>query len=291
VIWLIGNKGMLGRDVQTALERAGLEFRATDMDVDITDFHVVSDYVSDKDISWIINCAAYTAVDRAEDEPDAASAINARGPGNLAGISADKGARLIHISTDYVYDGLKSGEYLEDDEAAPAGVYGMSKLEGEINIREAFENFFIIRISWLFGTGGGNFVKTMLRLFNERDEVRVVNDQHGSPTYTRDLAEFIIHIIKNDSREFGIYHYSNTGATTWYDFACAIYDLAVSREMVRGGLKIVPVSTDEYKTKAPRPANSVMSKDKARKTFGIEVRTWQDVLADYLDELRHMGKE
>jgi dTDP-4-dehydrorhamnose reductase len=184
MIWLIGNKGMLGTDVELSLIEERIDYIATDADVDITDINSLRTNVDGKGISWIINCSAYTAVDKAEEETEIAFSVNGDGVRNIATVAREKDAPLIHISTDYVYKGDIRGEYMEEDETAPLSIYGKSKLCGEQHLRNEWGKHFIFRLSWLYGLHGNNFIYTMLRLFKEKDEVRVVADQHGSPTYT-----------------------------------------------------------------------------------------------------------
>ncbi|HPO47014.1 MAG TPA: dTDP-4-dehydrorhamnose reductase, partial [Spirochaetota bacterium] len=234
--------------------------------------------------SWIINCSAYTAVDRAEDEPERAFEINARGVGSLARIAHEKGARLVHISTDYVFDGERGEPYNEDDSTRPTSVYGKSKLMGEEEILKTHPGHFIIRTAWLYGKNGPNFVYTMLRLFNERDEVRVVNDQRGSPTFALDLARAIIKIAVDDSHKYGIYHYTNEGVISWYDFACEIYRLAREYALTKRDVKIIPITSEEYPTRAIRPKDSSLSKEKIKRELGVECRNWKEALEEFLKE-------
>jgi len=284
MIWLVGNRGMLGTEVEALLQQHGMAYFATDREVDITDQDRLQQFVSDKPLSWIINCSAYTAVDKAEDEPELAFRINADGPRNLAGIARDKEAKLIHISTDYVYDGTKEGAYTETDSPNPLGVYGASKYQGEVHIQKTLQAYFIVRTSWLYGKHGNNFVKTMLRLFRERDEVRVVGDQWGSPTYAPDLAGALLAIVRSNSEAYGVYHFTNEGIVSWYDFSCEIYRMAQKTELLTKDVRILRITTDEYPTKAHRPQNSRMSKDKIRNAFHIAVRPWQEGLKDFLQE-------
>jgi len=286
MIWLIGNKGMLGSDVEKLLKENNQKFIVTDIEVDITDFEALKSYVGDWKIDWIINCAAYTAVDRAEDEPEKAFKVNADGPLNIAKIAQLKGAKLIHISTDYVFDGKKDDPYTEEDAPSPIGVYGNSKLEGENNIQSILENYFIIRTAWLYGRKGNNFVYTMLRLFNERKLVKVIADQWGSPTYTKDLAGVIQYIVGKDSDSYGIYHYTNEGRITWYEFAKKIYENAKSNGLAKKDLSILPISTLDYPTKAIRPKNSSMSKEKVKSAFRIDVRDWKIALEEFIIEIK-----
>lgn len=286
MVWLIGNKGMLGREVEELFQKKSVPYIATDMDVDILKAEELKAFSTGKNINWIVNCSAYTAVDLAEDEKEKAFAVNGQGIENIANIASELNAKMIHISTDYVYSGEKKGIYLENDPVRPIGVYGASKLDGEKKLSEILKEKFIIRISWLFGKHGGNFVSTMLGLFKEREELSVVADQKGSPTYTADLATLILKIISNNSEDYGVYHYSNEGFTTWHEFALAIMEKA--KKVWPNKLKtkhIKPISTEEYPAKAKRPINSCMSKEKIKKAFKIKIPTWEDALERYLKEL------
>ncbi|MBW6487160.1 MAG: dTDP-4-dehydrorhamnose reductase [Syntrophobacterales bacterium] len=278
MIWLIGNKGMLGGEVEAALRLNKLACVATDQEVDIADPGELRRFAADKPIAWIINCAAYTAVDRAEDEPELAFKINAAGPRNIALIAKEKGAKFIHISTDYVFDGSKDGAYREDDVPNPAGVYGKSKYQGELDIAGNLDEHFIIRTAWLFGKQGNNFVHTMLRLFQERNEVRVVGDQWGSPTFAPDLAAALLEIVRVDSSAYGIYHFTNEGRINWHDFACEIYRLARANGLLDKDVRIEKIATTDYPTKAPRPQNSYLYKEKIARVFNIRPRSWQAAL-------------
>jgi dTDP-4-dehydrorhamnose reductase len=311
MIWLIGNKGMLGTEIEALLKErvaghgpnSGVEFGdmtqfrqklgsctrnsdcdyiATDQEIDITDLSCLQKFAASLPLTWIINCAAYTAVDRAEDEPERAFKINADGPRNIAQVAAGQGARLIHISTDYVFDGVKDAPYLETDLPQPLGVYAVCKYQGERNIAEVLDDHFIIRSAWMYGKNGPNFVHTMLRLFREKDEVSVVADQWGSPTYAPDLAAAVMGIIAADSMAYGIYHFTNAGRINWYQFACAIYDLARKNGLLEKTIKISPISTAQYPTKARRPRYAYLSKEKICRTFSIKLDPWQDSLAAFL---------
>ena len=283
MIWLIGNKGMLGAEVEALLRKQSMPYIASDKEVDITDQGQLQQFVSDSHPSWIINCSAYTAVDKAEDEPELAFFINARGPRNIAEIAKNSGAKFIHISTDYVFDGIKQGAYVETDPPNPLGVYGTSKYEGEVGITETLSEYFIIRTAWLYGKQGGNFACTMLRLFKERDEVRVVGDQYGSPTYAPDLAGALLDIIDLNSDSYGIYHFANEGKISWHDFACEIYRMAQKKDLLTKEVLIRRIVTQDYPTKAQRPQNSYLSKEKIKSTFNIVVRHWQAGLQDFFD--------
>lgn len=282
MIWLIGNKGMLGSEVEPLLGESGRECVVSDKEVDITDYNQLRDFAGEKTISWIVNCSAYTAVDRAEDEPEAARAVNSRGVQNIARLASEKKARLIHISTDYVFDGTKDGAYTEEDSPNPRGVYGSSKLEGEKSIQGALEEYFILRTAWLYGENGPNFVNTMLHLFGGRNEVRVVDDQWGSPTFAIDLAGAIVRIIEKRADRYGIFHFTNEGRTNWYEFAKEIHQLARERGIVQKEVNIVPIPTEQYPTRAVRPRNSLLSKEKIKRELGVECREWKIALEEYI---------
>jgi dTDP-4-dehydrorhamnose reductase len=285
LIWLIGNKGMLGSDVEEILKGKKLRYAATDLEVDITDSEALRRFVRGKTFEWIINCSAYTAVDRAEDEPEKAFQVNAQGPLNIARVAKKIGAKLIHISTDYVFDGEKDGAYTEDDVPNPMSVYGKSKLQGEKNIQSVFDDFIILRTAWLYGKNGKNFVNTMLTLFNERDSVKVVSDQYGSPTYTKDLAAIILHIVQFPKTEFGIYHFTNEGKTSWYEFAKKIYDLGEKGSLIKKIVEIVKILTSVYPTRAHRPRNSYLSKERIKTVYRTDIRRWEHALEEYIESL------
>jgi dTDP-4-dehydrorhamnose reductase len=285
VIWVVGARGMLGRDLVARLDALRVPHADTDLDCDITDSGAVRRFAEGRGIQWIVNCSAYTAVDRAEDEESVAAAVNGDGPANLGRAAAELGGRVIHVSTDYVFDGEASSPYTEEDKPAPRGAYGRSKVRGEVLLAEVTPAHFIIRTAWLYGVHGKNFVYTMLRLMNERDEVSVVDDQRGSPTYTRDLAAAICSIIAADSREYGIYHYTNEGETTWFGFAQDIYRLGRTHGRIKGSCDVRAITTDRYPTTAVRPKYSVLSTEKIKRTFGIAIPTWQHGLKRFFSEL------
>lgn len=282
MIWLVGNRGMLGTEVHQRLQRKSLEHTATDLEVDITDHRTISSFAQDLNLSWIVNCSAYTAVDRAEDEAGQAFRINAEGVRNLSLLAKEKGARFLHISTDYVFDGLKDGAYVETDPPNPQGAYGRSKLQGELYIRENIDEHVILRTAWLYGPAGANFVRTMLRLFQEREEVRVVADQWGSPTLAGDLAEAILQVITRKEVPYGTYHFTNEGRTNWFEFATLILELAGKYYFVDRKVRLTPIKTKEYPTKAMRPANSYLSKEKIKTMLGISIRSWQEALESFM---------
>jgi len=285
MIWITGGSGMLGRHIAEKCKESGIDFISTDLDLDITDKTAVSQFCGKHSIQWIINCSAYTAVDLAEDEKEKAFAVNADGIRNIAEACKGSGIKIIHFSTDYVFPGNKPEGYLEDDSAGPSGVYGASKLAGENYLTSMYDKYFIFRISWLYGPYGKNFVHTMLNLFKERDELNVVNDQFGSPTYTGELAGFIVKLIGSGSDRYGIYHYSGEGMTNWYEFACEIYRLAVKHGLTDRQVKINPVDSSMYPAKAKRPEYSYMLKDKLYDTFGCRPGPWEETLEEYLSSM------
>jgi len=292
MIWLIGNKGMLGNDVEKLLIERGLVYWASDKEIDISDYKALEKFGKDKKIKWVINCAGYTKVDKAEEEIDEAFKLNKDGVRNIAIFSEKKQIRLIHISTDYVFDGRQKGEgdaaaYTEDDKTHPINIYGKSKLAGEKEIKKMLEGYFIIRTAWLYGYQGNNFVSTMLRLFKEKEAIKVVDDQWGSPTYTVDLAGAVLKIIEDDSVKYGIYHFTNKGVTNWYKFARAIYSKARKLNLISTGKKVVlkAIKTEEYPTAAARPRNSILSKEKIKKEFNLDIRDWKEALTEYLNFL------
>ena len=275
-ILITGANGMLAKAMKEELK--GEELICTDVaELDITNAEQVNEFIKKVSPEYIINCAAYTAVDKAEENEELVYKINAIGPKNLAVAANDNNAILIHISTDYVFGGDKPIEqdYSEDDPKNPQAVYGTTKLAGERFIQENCSKYYIFRTAWLYGEGH-NFVRTMLDLAKTRDEVKVVNDQHGSPTYAVDLAS-IIHQAMYKKIEFGVYNSTNLGYTTWYDFTKMIFEI----ENVK--CKVTPVTSEEFKSPAKRPKNSQMSKDKLLKN-GIIIPTYEEALRRYLSK-------
>lgn len=273
-ILITGANGMLAKAVKEELKEN--ELVCTDVEeLDITNLDAVRLYTKKVKPDYIINCAAYTAVDKAEEQEELVYKINAIGPKNLAIAAQENDAVLVHISTDYVFGGEKdvSEDYSEDDEKNPQAVYGKTKLAGEKFIEENCKKFYIFRTAWLYGEGH-NFVRTMINLSKKHDKVKVVNDQHGSPTYAVDLAS-IIHQAMEKQIPFGVYNSTNMGYTTWYDFTKMIYDL----EGIN--CKVTPVTSEEFKSAAKRPKNSQMSKSKLLK-YGIKIPTYEDALKRYL---------
>lgn len=274
-ILVTGANGQLGSELRKIGFTVMDEVWYTDVaELDITSYEAVSEFVTEKEIDTIVNCAAYTAVDRAEDEPELAAKVNTDAVDNLSRVAYKQDCLLIHISTDYVFDGTATEPYTEKSRTCPAGVYGKTKLAGEEAIKRSRCMAIIIRTAWLYSTFGNNFVKTILRLAGERDSLNVVADQVGTPTYAEDLAQAIVKIIESDDRvEYaGIYHFSNAGVCSWFDFATEIVRLS--------GLncKVNPVTTAEYPTKTVRPAYSVLDKTKIQKIFGVEVPGWKEAL-------------
>ena len=289
-VLLIGNKGMLARDLEPRLIKAGHNVNGIDIDeLDITNAGDVNLCINSVCPDAVINCAAYTAVDKAESETELAYAVNKNGPKNLAAACGKQGIPLLHISTDYVFDGNATKPYKEDDRVNPLGVYGKSKWEGEEAVRNYVDNHIIIRTAWLYGSNGNNFVKTMIRLAKEKEEIRVVCDQKGCPTWTGDLADAIVSIINKintepESVNWGTYHYCGDGITTWCDFTRSIVEKAGQRESLK--IKnIEPIPTCEYPTPATRPIWSAMDCSKLYEAFGITNRNWELGLDEMLDEL------
>ena len=274
-ILVTGANGMLAKAVREKFKNEELILTDVD-DLDITKYDKVLEFVNKCNPDVIINCAAYTAVDKAEDDMELAKKINADGPKNLSVAAKSNNCIFVHISTDYVFGGLKPIEedYSEDDNKNPETVYGITKLEGEQKIEENTDKYYIFRTAWLYGDGN-NFVRTMLKLGKEKDELSVVADQHGSPTYAVDLADIIYQAI-NKKIPYGIYHTTNLGYTTWYDFTKEIFDIANITCNVK------PVTTEEFPRPAKRPKNSQMSKEKILKE-GIIIPEWKDALKRYIE--------
>jgi dTDP-4-dehydrorhamnose reductase len=283
MIWLIGNKGMLGSEIAMQLSENNIDFVGTDLDIDITKLDVLLHFAENKNIEWIINCAAYTAVDKAEDDIPLAKKLNINGPRNIAQTAKKIGAKLIHISTDYVFSGIGDLPFTEDDKASPQSVYGYTKYLGELEISENTAEYFILRTSWLYGFDGNNFVYTMTKLMNSRDAIKVVNDQKGSPTRAADLTSVIIKTIITESLiPYGIYHCTNIGEITWWDFANKIYELGKKYNRISHDCIINPCTTVEYPTAAKRPAYSVLSKDKIRQALNIKLPQWEESLESFI---------
>ena len=282
-IWLIGCKGMLGTEIARQLSENKLDFVGTDIDVDITNPQALAEFVKGKDISYIINCSAYTAVDKAESDADFAKKLNEDGPRNIANLANQIHAKMIHISTDYVFDGTGTEPYTEDMPVAPIGVYGRTKAAGEAAVRQNLREYYIIRTAWLYGWAGRNFVYTMIKAMNTHDSVKVVNDQKGTPTFAGDLANVIIQIINKDDVPYGTYHCTDLGEITWWDFTNEIKKQGIELGLITNKeCAVNPCSTDDYPTPAKRPAYSVLSKDKIQKTLGMSLPEWKSSLNVFL---------
>ena len=298
-VWVTGAAGMLGQEVVRQLEAAaGTTVIATDREVDITSTDAVAAFWNDQgSIDWIVNCAAWTAVDAAEENEDSARRLNVDGPRVLAEAAADRVAAMVHISTDYVFSGDGTCPYLPDDPTDPRSVYGRTKRDGEDAVRAALERHVILRTAWLYGPGGKNFVATMLRLMNERDEIGVVADQFGLPTYAPHLAAAIARIVSRPtdtaSPAWGTYHFTNapgpgeeTSGISWHPFAATIHDRGRATGAVQGACTINALTTAEYPTAAARPAYSVLDCTSIVETFGVERPTWRDGLDHYLSQIK-----
>ena len=292
VVWLIGNKGMLGSQIERDLNKKNIPFVASDIDVDITKTQALEAFVDlckqqDKKITWILNCSAYTAVDNAEDNENFAYALNVEGPKNIANSAKSIGAKVIHISTDYVFDGTAASPYTENVQKNPTGVYGKTKSLGEDEIVKIVPNdSYIVRTAWLYGFNGKNFVYTMVNLMNTRDACMVVNDQYGSPTFAGDLSYALLTIIeeekKGNSVKSGVYHYSNEGTITWYDFAKEIYKQGKEKGLITSECVVNPCDTSQFPTKAKRPAYSVLNKEKIKQELGIVIPDWKKSLHTFM---------
>jgi dTDP-4-dehydrorhamnose reductase len=281
-IIVTGSNGQLGKELKklAALFRSFEFIFLSREDLPIHHFEMVRHYFSVYHPDYLINCAAYTTVDRAEEEKDKAFQVNGEAVGVLAAICKEQHCKFIHISTDYVFDGTATEPYKEDSTTNPQSVYGASKLEGEKQALQLNPDTIIIRTSWVYSEYGKNFVKTMLKLMSEREEVKVVNDQVGSPTYAADLAESILQIISSGNWQPGVYHYNNDGVISWYDFAVAI------KELTGAACRVLPILTKEYPTAAKRPAYSVLDNGKIQEAFGIAGKDWKESLWACLGHLK-----
>jgi dTDP-4-dehydrorhamnose reductase len=308
-VWVTGASGLLGQAFRHILERREIPAVPTGREVDVRDAGAVRAFAAKERPTHVINCAGYTRVDDAEADEAAAFAVNAAGAGNIARAAREIGALLVHFSTDYVFDGASRSPYREGDACSPAGAYGRTKREGERRVLEAFGmsgapapggeeagRAYIVRTSWLFGPGGDNFVTTMLRLMREREVIEVVADQHGRPTYTRDLvnAALVLAGVIERTRHHsppelhsrapgGIYHFANANATTWHGFASEIQRQAIDLGLAPCVRTITPVATEASGRRAPRPAYSILATDRIEAALGEAPRPWQAALADYLE--------
>jgi len=280
-VLVTGSNGQLGNELKNlASINPEIQFEFTDIDeLDITSLDEIEECYKENNFHYCVNCAAYTAVDKAEEDKKLATLVNAIAAEYLSKTAASHGVKYIHISTDFVYSGDNNRPYLEEDKTKPLSEYGRTKLLGENLALENNINSIIIRTSWLYSTFGDNFVKTMLRLSESKSELNVIYDQIGTPTYAKDLAEVIIQIIETGKFETGIYHYSNEGVASWYDFAKTIF------EEKKINIKVNPISTEVYSTPAKRPPYSVMSKEKIKNRYGLEIPYWRDSLKKCLNKL------
>ncbi|MCD8741724.1 dTDP-4-dehydrorhamnose reductase [Mucilaginibacter roseus] len=282
-IVIFGASGQLGSCFKQIAENEGRTdiYFPGETEANILDEEALKNIFEAQRPTYAINCAAYTAVDKAEDDYETADKVNKVGAANLAKFCAEYGSTLIHVSTDFVFEGNAPTPRTEDDIAAPINAYGQTKLDGELAISSVLEKYFILRTSWLYSEYGNNFVKTMLKFGAEREQLTIIADQVGTPTYGIDLAYAIMEIINTESTAYGLYHYSNEGVASWYDFAKAIFDLSETH------VKTLPIPTSAYKTRAVRPAYSVMDKSKIKNVLNIEIPYWRDSLAICINRLKN----
>ena len=277
-VLVTGVKGQLGYDVMAELAKRNIEAIGVDIyEMDITDKISVEKVIGEAAPDVVVHCAAYTAVDAAEDNEALCRRVNAGGTRNIAEVCKKLDCKMVYISTDYVFDGQGTRPWEPDDERHPLNVYGQTKYEGELAVQENLFKYFIVRIAWVFGKNGKNFVKTMLKLAETHDKLTVVNDQFGSPTYTYDLARLLVDMIQTD--KYGIYHATNEGICTWYEFACEIFRQAGVK------IEVTPVPASEYPAKAKRPENSRLDKSKLTENGFERLPSWQDALGRYLKEI------
>lgn len=279
-VLVTGAKGQLGTDLMNELAKRGIEGIGVDVqEMDITDAEACRCVIKNSGADAVIHCAAYTAVDAAEDNVDLCRRINGEGTRNVAQACKEADVKLMYISTDYVFDGQGTRPWEPDDERHPLNVYGQTKYEGELAVEELSDKYFIVRIAWVFGVAGKNFIKTMLRLGKERGAVSVVDDQIGSPTYTYDLARLLVDMIQTD--KYGRYHATNEGLCSWYEFAKEIFRQAGM------DVPVTPVSSDAFPAKATRPSNSRLNKDKLSENGFERLPAWQDALGRFLKEIEY----
>ncbi len=279
-VLVTGAKGQLGTDLMNELAKRGIESIGVDVqEMDITDAEACRRVIKNSGADAVIHCAAYTAVDAAEDNVDLCRRINGEGTRNVAQACKEADVKLMYISTDYVFDGQGTRPWEPDDERHPLNVYGQTKYEGELAVEELSDKYFIVRIAWVFGVAGKNFIKTMLRLGKERGAVSVVDDQIGSPTYTYDLARLLVDMIQTD--KYGRYHATNEGLCSWYEFAKEIFRQAGM------DVPVTPVSSDAFPAKATRPSNSRLNKDKLSENGFERLPAWQDALGRFLKEIEY----
>ncbi len=286
-ILVTGARGMLGSDLCAELIGDGHDVIETDVTsdkyLDITDVKSIKCLLADEKPVWVVNCAAFTKVDACETDEETATLLNGTAPGYLASECDSLDIKLLHISTDYVFDGRKEGPYQEDDPANPINAYGRSKLKGELAVISNMKNYIIVRTQWLFGENGPNFVDTILKLAKERGSIDVVNDQFGSPTYSKDLSKAIRLLIENDAR--GIFHVCNRGKTSWFEFAKKAVELCLIPASIN------PVTTEKFPRPAKRPANSILSTKKFTEVTGRLMPPWQIALQEYLKKTNRLCSE
>jgi len=287
-VLITGSNGQLGSEIkELASDYENLECVFKDLpELDICDAEVLNTFIIDQHINAVINCAGYTAVDKAEEEALIAQKVNSEGVLNLANALKKVDGKLIHISTDYVFDGNHSQPYKESDPVSPIGVYGQTKRAGELAVLNGSIDAIVIRTSWLYSVYGNNFVKTMLRLGNEKKSIQVVSDQKGTPTYAKDLTKTCLDILSdagstNISKKGSLYHYSNEGVTSWYDFSVAIMELG------NIDCKVIPIETKDYPTQARRPMYSVLDKSKIKSDFKVTIPHWRNSLTNCIKKINH----
>lgn len=274
-ILVTGIKGQLGYDVKKELTQRGYEVIGVDKEeMDLTVEEEIKNCINSHNPDWVIHCAAYTAVDSAEENEALCRKINASSVMTIAIMCKELDIPMIYISTDYIFDGSKEGEYIEDDLANPINIYGKTKYEGELYVQAILDKYYIVRISWVFGENGKNFIDTMLNLSKSKDKISVINDQIGSPTYTKDLAPLLVDMLETD--KYGVYHATNEGYCTWYEFAKHIFDVA------NIDIEVSKILTSEYPSIATRPMNSKMSKEKLIEAGFKPLRNWKDAVEEYI---------
>jgi len=286
---ILGSNGQVGHCLAEQAEKKGLEFYATNSSqLDITDYSKVAEVFCQVNPSLVINATAYTNVEKAEDEPEKALEVNSKSVGNLAGLCSKNNVPLIHISTDYVFDGTKDGYYQETDSVNPINSYGKSKLAGEQAVIANTGRYVILRTSWVFGRHGKNFVKTMLNLFKSRDELTVVSDQIGGPTFAGDIASAILRIAevlesRPDFSDWGIFNFSGKEDVSWFEFAKSIYEASRHKQLITKDVSIKPIPASMFKTKAARPQNSKLDLSKIKNVFDISASDWKSEIDNYIE--------
>ena len=290
-ILITGAQGQVGKELVSIANQRGFDvIAAGQTELDITQLKNIESYVEVHQPDLVINAAAYTAVNKAEEEQDITYAINRDGTANLAAVSKEKNIPLLHISTDYVFDGTKSEAYSENDAVSPLGIYGISKWQGEETIRQTLPEHIILRVAWVFGAQGNNFVKTMLRLAKDRDELSVIEDQFGGPSPAKDIAKTLIILAeqyqKEKTLEWGAYHYCGDEKVSWCGFAKEILKQAKEQGLIEKDIKVNAITTAEYQDPTKRPANSMLDCEKIKNTFGIEMPSWKESLNQVLTELK-----